>query len=147
MASPTYQPESFLDRPRVRLTPVRFHHTLLDGSWWPSSADLGPELADLVPVLDHVRGPVRRLLLSAEGWTARPHQVTAGGHTVSVGYLADQSPSIMTVLCADGGIFTMRVAPPKPAPSLPDAPEIWRNEDGWEAEGGGLGPMPKPAVR
>jgi Family of unknown function (DUF5994) len=149
MASALHEPESsaFLDHSRVRLAPVRFHHTLLDGSWWPSSADLGPELAVLVPVLDHVRGPVRRLLLSAEGWTARPHQITAAGHTVSVGYMADQAPSIMTVLCADGGIFTMRVAPPGPAPRLPDTPETGRNEDGWLAEGGVLGPMAKPAVR
>jgi hypothetical protein len=93
----------------VSLDPVRFHHMLLDGSWSPGSGDLNEELRVLVPVLDHARGPVRRLLLSAAGWTARPHQVVAAGHTVSVGYMAEQSPSMMTVLCADGGTFTMRV--------------------------------------
>lgn len=99
--------------PRVQITPVPFNHMLLDGSWCPDSADLGAELCVLVPVLDHVRGPVKRLLLSPAGWTNRPHHVVAGGRTVSVGYLAGQSPSIMTVLCADGGVVTMRVTAPE----------------------------------
>lgn len=147
MPSLTHQPESpaSLGPPRVRLEPVHFHHTLLDGSWWPGSADLGAELAVLVPALDHVRGPVRRLLLSAVGWSVRPHQIIVADRTVSVGYLADQPPSMMTVLCADGGSFTMRVAPFGPAPGLPDALEIGRREDVWEAEGGGLGPV-QPAL-
>jgi hypothetical protein len=146
MAPPVHHPESpaTLEPPRVRLEPVRFHHMLLDGSWWPSSADLGTELRVLVPVLDHVRGPVTRLLLSAANWTARPHQIMAAGHTVSVGYMAGQSPSIMTVFCADGGTFTMRVAPPGPAPV---EPETGRDENVWEAEGGGLGPLRERAVR
>lgn len=149
MSSLTHPPDSpaSLEPPRVRLEPVPFHHTLLDGSWWPGSADLGKELAVLVPVLDQVRGPVRRLLMGAVGWAARPHHIIAAGHTVSVGYLADQPRSVMTVLCADGGSFTMRVAPPGPAPALPDAHEIGRDEDTWEAEGGGLGPLWERAVR
>jgi hypothetical protein len=124
----------------VRLEPVRFHDTLLDGSWWPGSADLGVELRALVPALDHIRGPVTRLLLSVANWTSRPSQIIAAGRTVSVGYLAGQSPSMMTVLCADGGTFTMHVAPPGPAPSVPDEPDRRWDEDAWEAEGGGLGP-------
>jgi hypothetical protein len=104
------------DPPRVRLEPVRDHHLLLDGSWWPDSGDLGVELHALLPILDRVRGPVTRLLLSAVGWTTRPHQVVDVDRTVSVGYLSDQPPSMMTVLCADGGTFMMRVIPCGPAP-------------------------------
>jgi hypothetical protein len=74
----------------------------------------------LVPILDHVRGPVRRLLLGAAGWTARPHRISAAGRTVSVGYLAGQSPSMMTVLCADGGMFVLRVASPGPPGGSPE---------------------------
>jgi hypothetical protein len=131
----------------VRFEPTRFHHTLLDGSWWPSSTELGAELRMLVPVLDHVRGPVTRLLLSAAGWTTRPHQITADGHTVSVGYLAGQSPTMMTVMCADGGTFTMRVAPPGPAPDARARPDTGRDKDVWETEGGGLGLPPERALR
>jgi len=114
MAPLKVQPDSAdsVDPPRVWLEPVRDHHMLLDGSWWPGSGDLGVELRGLLPVLDQVRGPVTRLLLSAAGWTTRPHLVVLADRTVSVGYLADQPPSLMTVLCADGSSFMMRVAPP-----------------------------------
>jgi len=64
---------------RVRLEPVPFHHTLLDGSWSPNSTDLHAELPALVPILEHARGPVKRLLLSAAGWAARPHQIITAG--------------------------------------------------------------------
>jgi hypothetical protein len=142
MASMIHQPESPASVPpaRVRLEPVPFHHTLLDGSWSPNSTDLHAELRALVPVLEHARGPVKRLLLSAAGWAARPHQIITAGRPVSVGYLAGQSPSMMTVLCADGRCLTMRVDPPGPAPGAPDRPETGRDEHIWEAEGGGLGP-------
>jgi hypothetical protein len=118
MASLLHQPTSPApcDLPRVRLEPVALHHTLLDGSWWPDSTDLGAELRGLVPVLDHVRGPVTRLLLSVAGWATRPHQIVVGGRTVTVGYLSDQPPSMMTVICADGGTFSMRVFPPARLP-------------------------------
>jgi len=106
MATPTPQAA------RVRLEPVWFRHNRLDGSWWPGSRDLDVELRDLVPVLDHFRGPVSRLLLGAAGWTARPHHIVAAGHPVSVGYQAGQAPALMTVRCADGGTFTMQVTPP-----------------------------------
>jgi hypothetical protein len=108
---------------RVQLQPIRFHHMLFDGSWQPNSTDLNAELRVLVPVLDDARGPVKRLLLSPAGWTTRPHLVIAAGRTVSVGYLAGQSPTIMTVLCADGGIVTIRVRHPGPAPGVPGTSE------------------------
>jgi hypothetical protein len=126
---------------RLRLEPVWFQDTLLDGSWWPASPDLGVELPALFPALDHVRGPVARLLLGATGWTARPHHILAAGRTVSVGYFAGRSPATMTVLCADGGLFTLRVAPPEPPPAVQDRPANRRGEDTWEGEGGGLGPL------
>lgn len=95
---------------QYQLEPVCDHHVLLEGSWWPGSGELGAELGALMPILDQVRGPVKRLLLSAVGWQTRPHRVVLADRTVSVGYLADQPPSMMTVLCADGGTFMMRVA-------------------------------------
>ena len=125
MASLIFPPEppASLDL-RPRLEPVPVHHTLFDGSCWPSSADLNAELGILVPVLDHVRGPVARLELSAAGWTVRPHEIIAVGRTVSIDYLAGQSPLLMNVQCADGGSCTLRVTPPRPAPGSPDRLEI-----------------------
>jgi hypothetical protein len=92
----------------------------MDGSWWPNSSDLGAELPVLLPVLDHVRGPVKRLLLGVGNWTARPHLIITDGRTVSVGYAAGQSPTLIRVFCADGGTFTMGVAPPGPAAGAPN---------------------------
>ncbi|MEV6600092.1 DUF5994 family protein [Actinoplanes sp. NPDC051346] len=131
----------------MRLEPVRLHHTLLDGTWWPKSTDLNAELRVLVPALEQVRGPVTRLLLGAANWSARPHHIIAAGREITVRYLAGQSPSMMTVVCADGGIFTLRVTPPGTAPDMPDRPEPERSEEIWETEGGGLGRPPTRAVR
>jgi hypothetical protein len=122
----------------VQLEPIRFPAPLLDGSWSPNSTDLGVELRVLLPVLDHVQGPVKRLLLGVGNWTARPHWIITDGRTVSIGYAAGQSAKMIKVFCADGGTFTMRVAPPGPAPSAPNPPEAGRDEEVWEAEGGGL---------
>ncbi|HEX5203551.1 MAG TPA: DUF5994 family protein [Actinoplanes sp.] len=140
MATTMHEPESSVwsEPPRVRLEPVVFRQTLLDGSWWPRTGDLEVELRDLVPILDRVRGRVTRLLLSVVGWTPRPHHIRASGRTVSVGYLAGQSPSMMTVLCADGGTFTLRVTAPGPAPGVPDMPEAKPEYRVGEAAGGRL---------
>jgi Family of unknown function (DUF5994) len=149
MASPTYQPDfpAACQSPRGRSEPNGLRHTTLDAGWRPSSPDLDAELRVLVPILDHVRGPVTRLLLSVGGWSARPHEIIADGRTVTVGYLAGQSPSMMTVLCADGGTFTLRVAPPRPALDDSSRPETGRDEDRCPTEAGALGLLPNRAVR
>jgi hypothetical protein len=51
------------------------------------------------------------------------------------------------VYCADGGMFTMRVAPPGSVSGAPDLPETGSDQDVWEAEGGGLGRLRERAVR
>jgi hypothetical protein len=149
MTSLRYQPESPASSrpPRVQLELIRFPDPLLDGSWWPNSTDLGVELPLLLPVLDHVRGPVTRLLLSVGNWTARPHWIVTDGRTVSIGYAAGQSPKMIKVFCVDGGTFTTRVAPPGPAPGASDPWETRRDEEVWEGEGGRLTPLPNRAVR
>jgi hypothetical protein len=70
----------------------------------------------------------------------RPHHLVAAGRVITVRYLAGQSPAMVTVVCADGGAFTLRVAPP----GVPDRPETRRGEQVWETEGGGLGPPRTP---
>jgi hypothetical protein len=99
------------DLPRLRSDPAGDHQMLLDSTWWPGPDDLGTKLRALLPALDQVRGPVARLLLSAAGWTTRPHQLVLADRTVSLGYLSDQPPSMITVRCVDGSTFIMRPAP------------------------------------
>lgn len=110
------------DSPQPELDLVGDHEVLLDGSRWPGPDNLGAQLSALLPMLDQVRGPVSRLLLGAAGWTTRPHQVVLAGRTVSLGYRADQPPSMITVRCLDGGTFVMRAAPSEPAPVIQGAP-------------------------
>ena len=166
MASPIHHPDSPIppEPPWVRLEPVaswvwlepvRFQHLLLDGYWWPSTNDLEVELCVLVPVLDQVRGPVAKVLVSPAGWIARPHDFVAAGRTVAVGYLAGQSPQLMTVLCTDGGTFTLRVAPPGPASGAPPGPASgasdWAasgvEDDVRENAGGAFGPLRDRVLR
>jgi hypothetical protein len=97
--------------PRLRLGPVRFGHTMLDGCWWPQSNDPGAELPGLVPVLDGVGNPVVRLLLGAAGWVPRPHHIVVAGRDVTLGYFSDQPPTMLTAICADGGTLHLLVAP------------------------------------
>jgi hypothetical protein len=118
-----------------------------DGTWWPQSLDTDVELRVLLPMLDHVRGPVRRLALSAEGWANGPDRVVVDGRTVDVDYLANPPPWTMTVVCVDGGTFTMRVVPPGPSPAAPDGTQARLETETWETEGGGLGLSRVRAVR
>ena len=126
--------------PRVQPDPIRFPGPLLDDGWWPESSDLDAELRFLVPVLDQVRGPVTQLVLSAESSVTPPQEIRIDDRTVTVRYVAGQSPSVVTVHCADGGTFTVRMTPPGTMPGATDQPAPRREEDTWEAEGGGLGP-------
>ncbi len=100
--------------PRAGLQPADDNDLLLDDGWWPRCDNLDAQLRVLLPALDQVCGTVARLLLGAAGWTTRPHQVLLADRTVSLGYLAGQPRSMITVRCLDGGTFTVRVAPSEP---------------------------------
>jgi uncharacterized protein DUF5994 len=149
MASPAYRPDSSasLQPPQAQLDPRGPRQQLLDGGWWSSSTDLDAELRVLVPLLDQVRGPVVRLLLSPAGWATRPHRIITDDRTVTIGYQAGQAPSMMKVICSDGGTFTMRVALLGPAPGAPGQAETGRGEDGWPFQADCLGLLPDQAIR
>jgi hypothetical protein len=102
--------------PGVRFGPVRFHHTMLDGCWWPRSGDPVAEVPVLVPALDTLRGPVVRLLLSAAGWVRRPHHVEVAGREISLSYFSDQPTAMLTAICADGGTVAMLIIAAKANP-------------------------------
>ncbi|WP_262479325.1 DUF5994 family protein [Actinoplanes lobatus] len=123
------------EAPHARLTP-RPPVPLIDGMWWPSSPDLATELRLLLPALDHVRGPVTRLLLAVGDWTTTPHRIVMGDRTVTVGYTTCRPTTVITVICADGGSFTACMAPQGPAPRSPSPPETGWDEAVWETEDG-----------
>ncbi|MFI1991089.1 DUF5994 family protein [Actinoplanes sp. NPDC020271] len=141
-------PEFLSPAERLRARePVRSDRTAFDGSWWPDSNDLDIELGVVLPLLDHVRGPVRRLVLRAGDWPAEPDRIVTDLRTVGVDYLIGQPRWTMTVVCVDGGTFTMRVVPPGPNVAAPDGAEARRDADVWEGEGGGLGRLLVRATR
>ena len=118
---------------RVRLEPVQHHRMMLDGSWWPRSSNPATELPPLLSALDGFRGPVVRVLLSAVGWTRRPHYVDVADRRVGLSYFSDQPPTMLTAICADGAVLTLLVVLPEPA-----RPGRVCAEDAWENEGGHL---------
>jgi hypothetical protein len=141
-------PEFLSPAERLRARELKqLDHTSFDGSWWPDSPDLDSELPVLLPMLDHVRGPVRQLVLSARNWAAGPDRVVTDLRTVDVDYSPSQSPWTMTVVCVDGGTFTMRVVPPGPSSTASDGPAAGPDAEAGEAEGGGLGLPRLRAVR
>jgi len=89
--------------PRLRLEPAGARRTLLDGGWWPRSTDPVAELPGLVLAIDKLRGPVTRLVLSADGWDAHPRRLAVAGRVLRLGYFASQPAALLTALCGDNG--------------------------------------------
>jgi hypothetical protein len=122
--------------PRLRLEPVPFGQTMLDGCWLAQSTDPGAELPGLVPVLDGVGSPVVRLLLSAAGWVPRPHHIVVAGRDVTLGYFSDQPPSMLTAIRADGGTVALLVAPMGSPSGAPATPNLLGDQRAWDSDGG-----------
>ena len=53
-----------LARARLRLRPDRSGVALLDGGWWPRSADPAAELPGLILALDERRGRITRVMVA-----------------------------------------------------------------------------------
>jgi hypothetical protein len=154
--------------PRLRMEPTASRGIVLDGGWWPRSTDPVAELPGLVLALDKLRGPVTRLLLSAEGWDSRPRRLTVAGRVVRIGYFASQPTSLLTALYHNGRVDLLivphdtarRTADEAMALAattsnlvhahhiLPAVSKLHATEtdgvDVWETEGGHLAPTPPP---
>lgn len=99
--------------PRLRTEDTGATRTLLDGGWWPRSADPVAELPGLVLAIDHLHGRVVRLVLAADGWDDHPRRLQVeDGRTVRLGYFASQPASLLTALCENGGRVDLLVVPP-----------------------------------
>lgn len=159
--------------PRLRMEPTGSRRGLLDGGWWPRSTDPVAELPGLVLAIDHLRGPVRRLVLSAEGWESHPRRLGVAHRVLRLGYFASQPTSLLTAICDnDDRVDLLVVAPDTPhriadaamriatatnnlvpaqhillAASTPDPTEADSlPEAAWETDGGHLVPA-NPAGR
>lgn len=105
-----------LARPEARLslTPAGSPPGLLDGAWWPRSRDLSRELPALADALDARWGRITRVTVNPTHWPVVPRKVPVTGHTVHVGWFADeQDPNKLVLLSYAGGRWDLLVIPPE----------------------------------
>jgi Family of unknown function (DUF5994) len=153
--------------PRLRMDPTGSRRTLLDGGWWPRSTDPVAELPGLVLAIDKLRGPVTRLLLSAQGWDSQPRRLSVAGRVLRLGFFNSQPASLLIALCDNGNRVDLLIVPAVTAQATADAAMLLaattgnliharhilahlsmmrltepasKGEDVWEDEGGRLGP-------
>jgi Family of unknown function (DUF5994) len=94
-------------RPRLHLRKDQSVRTLLDGGWWPRSADPAAELPGLILALDEWRGRVTRVMLGSADWKApRPRELQidgiAGRRVVRLGWFATMPAGLLTAFFANG---------------------------------------------
>jgi hypothetical protein len=141
--------------------------TLLDGGWWPRSADPVVELPGLVLALqshglpgDH--GPVTHIMLRVSDWDGRPRRLRVEGvegltdtRVVRLSWFDTLLAGLLTVIYADGHRVDLLTVPPDTEENVawaameqatqagtyvqtPDISAESAQESGWESEGGRL---------
>jgi len=102
---------------RLRLQPDQPAYTLLDGGWWPRSADPAAELPALILALDEGHGPVSKIMLGVADWDpSRPRRLRidgpAGRRVVRVGWFATMPAGLLTAIYAGGRRADLLIVPP-----------------------------------
>jgi Family of unknown function (DUF5994) len=105
--------------PRLRLQPDPSARTLLDGGWWPRSADPAAELPGLIGAIEERHGPITRIMLGRAGWDAsRPRRLRvdgpAGSRVVRLGWFETMPAGLLTAT-ARGGRTDLLTVPPHTA--------------------------------
>ncbi len=103
-------------RPRLRLQPDLSARTLLDGGWWPRSADPAAELPGLILAIEERHGPITRIMLGRAGWDAsRPHRLRAdgpaGSRVVRLGWFETMPAGLLTATARAGRTDLLTVPP------------------------------------
>lgn len=99
---------------RLALTPPSRVAGRLDGAWWPRSRDLAGELPALTATLDALWGRITRVTVNPTQWPVIPRKVPVAGHTVHVGWFADeQDPHALVLLSYSVGRWDLLVIPPE----------------------------------
>jgi hypothetical protein len=109
--------------------PPRGPSTLLDGGWWPRSADPVAELPGLILALDDKHSPITRVMLRRADWDSHPHRLriddpaidsadsgkanggAAAGRVVRLGWFDTMPAGLLTALRADGGRIDLLTVP------------------------------------
>jgi hypothetical protein len=103
---------------RLSLAPTGSGPGLLDGAWWPRSRDLLREIPTLTDALDACWGRITHVTVNPAHWPVIPRRVPVTGHTVHVGWFADeQDPNKVILLSYTVGRLDLLVIPPETEPA------------------------------
>jgi hypothetical protein len=104
-------------KPRLLVQPDHSGASLLDGGWWPRSADPAAELPGLILALDERHGRITRVMVGTAGWDAsRPRQLRvdgpAGSRVVRLGWFATMPAGLLTAISASDERTDLVTIPP-----------------------------------
>lgn len=108
----TISPAVTTMEPRLRLQPPRLPLTLLDGAWWPRSADPVAELPALIRAVQVHRGHLSHLLLHADGWDSTPRRLHVDGRVIRLAWFTSGPVGLLTTICPGRDRVDLLVLPP-----------------------------------
>lgn len=114
----TTVPPSSPSTPRVCLVPARASQAVLDGGWWPRSADPVAELPGLVLALGERYGQIRRMMLNSHAWDSHPRRLTVGTRVIRLGWFATVDPALAIATTEHGDQLDLLVVPPRMAEAV-----------------------------
>jgi hypothetical protein len=90
---------------------------LLDGAWWPRTADPAAELPVLIAALDERHGRIARVLLGTADWDgSRPRRLSIGSpqgsRVVKIGWFDTMPAGLLIALSASGERTDLATIPP-----------------------------------
>jgi Family of unknown function (DUF5994) len=109
----TIMPPSPPSTLRACLVEVRVGRAILDGGWWPRSADPAAELPGLILALAERFGPIRQLMLNSHAWDTRIGRLAVGARVVRLGWFASIDPALAVATTQHGDQLDLLVVPPR----------------------------------
>jgi uncharacterized protein DUF5994 len=102
--------------------------TLLDGGWWPRSADPAAELPGLILAIEKHHGPITRIMLGQAGWDAsQPRRLRvdgpAGSRVVRLGWFKTMPAGLLIAIARAGRTDLLTVPPHTAKPAARAAME------------------------
>ena len=107
---------------RLRMDSEPSRTTVLDGAWWPRSADAVAELPTLLAALSDLRGDISHVLLNAGEWDQpHPRRLGEGATAIRLGWYTSQPAGLVTIMSDFGrDRFDLLVVPPDASPASAD---------------------------
>jgi hypothetical protein len=105
---------------RLELEPTGTSRALLNGGWWPRSADPAAELPALLVAIDKLRGPITRVILS-KAWDDQPRRLMVAGRLLRLSYFTSQPAALLTAVCDNGRRVDLLIVPPDTPPATAEA--------------------------